>query len=48
MKEGKMHGKGRYLFDNGTIYTGDFYFGTLWGNCTIEYPKDGDVAKYEG
>lgn len=39
IKEGQMHGKGKYVYSDGTIYNGDFYFGTLWGECVIQYPQ---------
>lgn len=48
MKDGQMHGKGKYVYSDGTIYSGDFYYGTLWGSSTIEYPKGSELEKYEG
>lgn len=48
MKDAQMHGKGKYSYKDGTIYEGDFYFGTLWGECVITYPLGSDIEKYEG
>lgn len=48
MKDSKPNGFGKYTYNDGTYYEGDFYCGTMWGQCTIEYPKESEIQKYEG
>lgn len=35
-----MHGHGKYVYLNGTIYDGDFYYGNQWGECKITYSSN--------
>lgn len=44
-KNGKMHGQGTFLFNNGTKYVGSFVNGKVQGKGTMTYPN-GD--KYVG
>jgi hypothetical protein len=43
MKDSKPNGFGKYTYNDGTYYEGDFYCGTMWGQCTIEYPKESEI-----
>jgi hypothetical protein len=47
-KEGQMHGKGKYSYWDGTVYEGDFYYGSQWGECRIDYVKGRGIERYEG
>ncbi len=40
MKDGQMHGSGKYIYRDGTLYEGDFYMGAMWGQCKITYPQN--------
>ena len=42
------HGKGIYIFPNGTIYEGQFYKGNFHGEGKLKYPEKGEVmGKWE-
>ena len=44
-KDNKAHGKGRMVYDNGTVYEGDWFEGRPTGEGTCTYS---DKACYNG
>lgn len=47
MKNGSLHGRGRYVYKSGSSYEGEFYKGSMLGDCVMSYVQ-GEVFKYEG
>ncbi len=41
--DGKYHGKGEYVYDNGDVYTGEFRAGLPHGTGNYTYTSSGDI-----
>lgn len=45
-KDGKMHGRGRLVYENGDVYDGNFHKGKKFGKGIFKWAKDGNY--YDG